>query len=527
MPRLVKYRNRMKLVDCPAIPPHETGMMARKQGQMTAPICLDIVDRLLEWREDIEVDDGLELALQSMESHSEELDKLRSLDGSRPIFELSGEFKRDIWEHQRSGGHWLMYAKRAILADDQGAGKTVTAIVGMKLLAVVRPLVICSNRKRQDWVDHIRDWTGEEARILGNGDTPDWKECKWWICNYHQVGSQPGDLLDCDSVIADEAHAVKNRKTQAFSGMRDICAGIKPIFLLTATPNLNSAYDIWTLLHLCDPARFSSYWSFAYRFCYVEEGQYGVKVEGLRKREQESLDVLIKRYTLRRTRPPSSIRRRRVMHRLHGDQRRLYKSLLENRELLWIHEGEEYYLDVPSAVSLITRLRQMATDPGIILPGYDGPSKVDTLIEVVRERESKCIVFTMQSRLAVRIVDALKAVDIVADVLHGKQTPKRQNEAVAGLTDGDTMVLVATHGTGGEGLNLVAADRVIFMEMAWHPGGNRHAQNRVDRPGQMSDDIECILIHCPETVEDHIDDIIRHKEPVTAMRIAEAMEVGE
>ena len=84
-------------------------------------------------------------------------------------------------------------------------------------------------------------------------------------------------------------------------------------------------------------------------------------------------------------------------------------------------------------------------------------------------------------------------------------------------------MLLATHGTGGEGLNLIEADRVIFLDLAWHPAGNRHAQYRIIRPGQKAAQVEIIVIHSVDTIEDHISDIIRDKRKVTIEEIMSRM----
>ena len=56
---------------------------------------------------------------------------------------------------------------------------------------------------------------------------------------------------------------------------------------------------------------------------------------------------------------------------------------------------------------------------------------------------------------------------------------------------------------------------MIFMELAWHPAGNHHAMKRIRRPGQISEDLEAIIIHVPDSIEDHVLQIIREKRKVT------------
>jgi SNF2 family DNA or RNA helicase len=97
----------------------------------------------------------------------------------------------------------------------------------------------------------------------------------------------------------------------------------------------------------------------------------------------------------------------------------------------------------------------------------------------------------------------------------GELNDKQRAQALAWFKSGEARVMVLTHGTGGEGLQLVEADRAVFLDLAWHPAGNVHAAKRINRHGQKSDKTEIIIIHSVKTVEDHVRDIISEKRPVT------------
>jgi SNF2 family DNA or RNA helicase len=63
---------------------------------------------------------------------------------------------------------------------------------------------------------------------------------------------------------------------------------------------------------------------------------------------------------------------------------------------------------------------------------------------------------------------------------------------------------------GGEGLNLVEANHVVFVNRWWNPSANNQAKDRVSRIGQT----RTVMVHsftCRDTVEEVLDDIIKEK----------------
>jgi len=442
----------------------------------------------------------------------------------RRIREISD--KEDSWvggsglyPFQRVGSEWLMEIRRGILGDEQGMGKTVTSLDAASRENLARGLVVCTNTKRDDWVDHIREWTPYHADII-QGDRNSIIREKWdefLVCNYTVAEMHYGELASSDMLIADEAHRIRNRKTKAFKALLKIAGKSKPVHLLTASPNINTGMDSWTLLHICDPERFRSFWSFAYRFCEVKHNGFGIKVGGIKETEEENLSLIMADYLI--SRPKSllegmpKVKARVVKYEMPEDQRAIYNMMRDDHKISL--DGIEIEAEIK--IARMTRLRQLALHPRLLIPEYRGSSKIDPLVDVIQEKDTQAVVFTDFARLVKMIVDDLREAGITAAPLigSGSMTSTQQRKSQASFKSGESQVLVATHGTGGEGLNLVEADRVIFIDLDWHPPGNKHAQDRISRPGQMAEKVESIAIKAVDTIEDDIWDIVRDKRPVT------------
>ena len=189
------------------------------------------------------------------------------------------------------------------------------------------------------------------------------------------------------------------------------------------------------------------------------------------------------------------------------EQGRIYREMEDTMTADF--EGDS--IETSTVLSNITRLRQICIHPGLIFSSYCGKSKLDVLAEIVSERPGKVVVFTNFAALASLAEKRLESFGIKARAFTGEMTHKRRAEVLRDFKSGDVQVMIVTHKTGGEGLNLTEADRAVFLDLAWHPAGNKHAARRILRIGQTSDSVEIVAIHAEGSIEDHIEAIIREK----------------
>jgi len=503
-----------------------------KRHTYTFPICGDVVRRLMGSIEDLEIDFGLQRTLAAVAERQTLLLSLAQKDDVEDMA-LPAKWHHQSWDklfpYQRVGAVWLLTIEGGILSDEQGTGKTITSLAAAEMSGQSRGIVICSGAKVDDWVDHAKEWTsmscvaltgtaGNRARILE----------QWTsgilVLNYKVAYLHQDELLRAKSgfVIIDEAHNIRNRKNETTGAIVRIAKKAKYRWPVTATISVNYTGDIWTLLNIVDPERFGSYWSFVYRFCDVEEGHFGLSVGDLRDEETENLTRLLSVYTISRAKSGLPGRTRRAHdHHLEGEHRELYEAFDRDDEVTF--DGQVIRAETP--VSKITRLRQLALHPGLVFGGYEGPSKLDSLVDVLEERPGQAVVFMNFAELADLTVGHLLSLGITAVAMHSNLSKKMRDHNLSLFRSGDARVLAITHKTGGEGLNLTEADRVIFLDLAWHPAGNQHAQDRVYRIGQTKD-VEVILIRSVDTIEGYIWEIVRNKERVSVQKLMRRMKEG-
>lgn len=483
-----------------------------KTGTYSFPVCTDICARVLKKYPDTFISDKAVEKLLELNRFEE--DSLYLRDGD-PVLQIDR-----LYDYQIKAVEWLLFVKRGILADEQGLGKTVMALAAANLVAKNQTLIVCSEAKCQDWKEHADEWMPGHHSVILRG-TPDervkildeWDDVL--VCNY-SIARMHSSKMSPQVAIFDEVHKIRNRASSnkdtksLFKYICSITTSSEYVFLCTASPIVNATSDIWTLLYLCDPKRFSSYWGFAYRFCHITDGVYGIEVGNVKPNEETNLRRICSPYLLQREGMLDlpTPKKRLYKYRMGRDQRDLYNGMKDCMSAV-SSNGES--VDAETVLSMITRLRQICIHPKLLFESYSGGSKIDALVDLINEREGKVVVFTAFAEVAVLAEAQLLTAGINSRAFTGSMTNKARSEAVEKFKRGDVQVLIVTHKTGGEGLNLTEADRAIFLDLAWHPAGNKHAARRILRHGQTSENVEIVVIHAEDSIEDHIDNIIREK----------------
>ena len=110
------------------------------------------------FRTDLEIGPGL--AKWAGDERVSRIDPSMSL---RDIESLDDADNEDLFPHQRAGVAFLSMARRALLADEPGVGKTAQAIRGLKKLHdngedVFPALIVCPNTLKKNWAREFEKW---------------------------------------------------------------------------------------------------------------------------------------------------------------------------------------------------------------------------------------------------------------------------------------------------------------------------------------------------------------------------------
>lgn len=327
-----------------------------------------------------------------------------------------GEGDPDLFPHQRAGVKFLATARRALLADEPGLGKTAQAIRALTELTrqdvtAFPALVVCPNTLKQNWKREIeRWWPG--IRVLIIDGTPavrrkqfesylnpkegeplphviivNWEALKLHSrlapygsialkkCQEHggadpkitpakcEVHDKELNQIEFAAVIADEIHRAKNPKSAqtralwAATGDADIRLG------LTGTPQSGNVTDLWAIMHWVNSTEWPSRSKWIDRTVVTQENAFGgMMILGLQPlRQQEFFDILnprMRRMLKKVVLPflPPILNQMRVVE-MSPKQKKAYKDMEESM----IAEVDGGHLLVKTPLTRAKRLQQFAT----------------------------------------------------------------------------------------------------------------------------------------------------------------------
>lgn len=426
---------------------------------------------------------------------------------------------------QEQGVNFLLSHQRAILGDEMGLGKTVQALVALYKQNKFPSLVIAPASLKWVWATEVQKWKlplkvqvihgTKEARIAQLSAQAD-----IYIVGYEiaRICAVKLSNMRFYAAVLDEAHRIKNRRAKTTKAILQITKNCQYIWLLTGTPIINRASELYSLLHVLDRRRFSSYWRFVGEHCIVYNNGFGWSVEDITDATDPrvmSLRRVLAEFLLRRRRievvpemPKKTIQR--VYVDLGTRQRRIYDQM---KEEMVANMSPDAPIFAPTVVAQLMRLRQITIDPTLMENDVSKPlsgPKVDAALEIIEDTDESIVVFSNFSRVIKRFSLNLIDKGISHVVFTGDTGSGARRKAIRSFGIGKARIFLATLGAGGQGLNLDKASVVIFLDKSFSPALNSQAQDRVYRMSQTRPvTIYEIIAH--KTVEEKIEGLLKHK----------------
>jgi SWI/SNF-related matrix-associated actin-dependent regulator 1 of chromatin subfamily A len=208
----------------------------------------------------------------------------------------------DLFPHQRAGVKFLATARRALLADEPGLGKTAQAIRGLKELHdrgedVFPALIVCPNTLKKNWAREFEKWwPGVDVQVIkgtsvqrraqfehpANVYVINWESLRTHSklasygsialarcveCGGHDTKVTPTkcevhqrelNTIDFKAVVADEMHRSKDPKSKQSRALWAATGDADIRFAMTGTPIANDVVDMWAILHWISPEEWPS-----------------------------------------------------------------------------------------------------------------------------------------------------------------------------------------------------------------------------------------------------------------------------
>lgn len=377
------------------------------------------------------------------------------------------------YEHQVSGAEWLQ-GRRAILADPLGAGKSRTALMA----AQGRTLIVAPNNLRRVWEKQIGLYA---------------PELDYQFLPYHVLARRRQDQTALtvpakgigyrwQTIIADEAHNLKGRKTKWTAAFEKLAKKADQVSLLTGTPVPNWGHEIFKLLQILMPGEYPSFWKWVDRWFTMEYNPFTQRMSEigglLPYRTWDEFAAQLDGHWLRRENPVElpPIVDEVVEVDMTPKQRKAYVEMesdllaeLDNGQVVVVwHKGAAF-----------TKLWAMSTGLESVSDAK-GSGKLDAIEDMELARSGEPTVYFTHFRSSAKAV----AARVKGEFVHGGMLPKDRDATIERWERGEFPNLVSTYHVGAEGQTWTRANVVVRVEATNRPSTMDQAKGRIHRIGQ-------------------------------------------
>ncbi|BAU26336.1 SWIM zinc finger protein [Aneurinibacillus soli] len=433
-------------------------------------------------------------------------------------------------DYQNFGFQWLKtlahYRLGGILADDMGLGKTIQTITYLlsekadETRKTHTSLIVVPASLVYNWKSEFEKYAPDLDVAVAYGTPDERSAClrermpDAFITSYPLLRQdiELYEAMEFDSLILDEAQAIKNHTTKTASAVKTIKAGKR--FALSGTPIENSLDELWSIFDAILPGFFHNH-------------------KWFKSLENDKIARMVRPFILRRlkqdvlTELPEKIE---TVHQseLTKKQKELYVGYLEKiqQEAKESLETDGFQKNRMKILAGLTRLRQLCCHPSLFLENYeDASGKMEQLMEIVAnalENKRRLLIFSQFTSMLAIIRQEMDRQNIGYFYLDGQTPSKDRMGMTERFNQGEHDIFLISLKAGGTGLNLTGADTVILYDLWWNPAVEEQAAGRAHRIGQKNS-VQVMRLIARGTIEEKIYELQQKKKEL----IEQVIQPGE
>ena len=421
--------------------------------------------------------------------------------------------------------------KGFLIGDEKGYGKSVEAAASLNIAArsgtAYPAYIVCTNSMKYTWRDEIEKWCGVKVAVMGRTPTErkaaiaqvadgtaqvlvaSWQQARLHsrLAPYGAFARTEAEKQDKElnaigfkTVIADEAHALKNPKSKQTLAVKAVAHAPSCVnrWALTATPIAGNTADLWSPLNFCRPDDFPSRSKFIDRYVLIHENHWGGKEDlGLNPATEAEFRRIFDPCYIRRP-LDLDVKMLPIQYRfveMDGKQRSVYKQIEKDS----IANVDDRFLVAAGPLVLNTRLQQLAQATPVLdaeggVESFQLPScKYDVLCDVLDEMGGEPLVVFSESR---KLIDLCarelttgrspRFTEAQVGLIHGGISSEERHRWITEFQAGNLPVILCTYGAGSEGVTLTRAHTMLMLNRSYRYVSNNQAEGRLLRHGQES-----------------------------------------
>lgn len=445
---------------------------------------------------------------------------------------LKHNLKVEPYPYQREGIAYGLNAKRLIIGDEPGLGKTLQSIGIVDTANAYPCLVICPSSLKINWQREFEKFTDKSAKVLDNNVRSTWGYLlsmgvhQVAIVNYESLRKffvwdikgddkqfRLKDVVFCPhikvfkSVIIDESHRVKDPTTQQSIYAKGLTTNKEWIIMLSGTPVVNKPQDLIAQLSIMNRIKeFGGRAKFMADYCVDtkdKDAQPAVPLSVLSKQLYDT--CMIRR------------EKAKVLPQLPDKTRvDLYVEISNAKEYdLAAADLASYLREYTECTDseIRRKMRMEALVKFMTLRSLATKGKVAQAVDFIRtflDSGKKLIVFCSLHE----IVDNLKGAFPHAVTVTGRDSAVNKQAAVDAFQNNpDVNLIICSIKAAGVGLTLTASSDVAFIELAWTYADCCQCEDRAHRIGQK-DNVTCYYLLGRGTIDHTIYKLIHKKKSI-------------
>ncbi|XP_067402131.1 chromodomain-helicase-DNA-binding protein 1-like isoform X1 [Emydura macquarii macquarii] len=430
--------------------------------------------------------------------------------------------------YQMEGVKWLVQCygiqHGCILGDEMGLGKTCQTIALLVYLTGKlnkRPfLILCPLSVLSNWKEELERFAPGLSYVTYAGDKEeraklqrDLKAHSYFhvLLTTYEICLKDGAFLkffNWAALVVDEAHRLKNQNSLLHKTLSEFSVDFS--LLLTGTPVQNSLQELYSLLSFIEPDIFPKEQVEEFVQCY-----HGIEKESKPAKELHSL---LQPFLLRRVKAEVAAELPKkvevvLYHGMSALQRKYYKAILmKDLDAFENEAGRKVQLQ-----NVLIQLRKCVAHPYLFSGVEPEPFEVgdhlidasgklcllDKLLSFLYAGGHRVLLFSQMTRMLDILQDYMDYRGYSYERLDGSVRGEERHLAIKNFGQQPIFVFLLSTRAGGVGMNLTAADTVIFVDSDFNPQNDLQATARAHRIGQNKP-VKIIRLIGRDTVEEVI-----------------------
>ena len=426
------------------------------------------------------------------------------------------------FDHQKTTASFLTMNRRAFCFNEQGTGKTGSAIWAadflMKQNIIKRALIICPlSIMESAWGGDLFNFAMHRSVDVAHGSKRKRQEiinggAEFVVINYDGIEIVEEEIANggFDLIIVDEATHYKNAQSKRWKALNRLLTPDTWVWMMTGTPAAQSPLDAYGLAKLINPKGVPRFFG-AFRelvmykvtqFKWVPKPNsidivFNALQPAIRFTKEECLDL-----------PDMTYVKREV--ELTPQQKKYYAKL---KKLMVMEAGGEQV----SAVNAATNLNKLLQISGGAVYSdnkevveFDVSNRIKVILEAIEESSHKVLIFVPFTHTIELLKDQLEKNNITCAVINGAVSLNKRSERITKFqTQEDPRVLIIQPQAASHGLTLTAANTIIWYAPVTSVETYLQANARIDRPGQKN---AMTIVHIQGSeVENRLYSMLRNK----------------